>query len=104
MASLRSIEEKIDELSGDYKEYDSILKRNLNYLADGRRKGYSFVVRANIRTLRSGPNRGKIRVDGALVVMIGNRNPTHVVGKVVRHRSKFLDSLDFLVSEIKLLE
>lgn len=101
MASLKVIETKIDTLHGDYVNYKRILTKELNYLTDGRRAGYSFVVRSNIRTLRSGPNRGKLRVDGAVVVMVGNRNPQQVEVAVVRKGKNLLRTLDSLAESLQ---
>jgi hypothetical protein len=102
MASLETIENKIDTLHGDYADYKRILTKELNYLTDGRRAGYSFVVRSNIRTLRSGPNRGKLRVDGAVVVMVGNRKPQEVEVAVVRKGKNLLRTLDSLAKSLQL--
>lgn len=98
MASLETIATKIDNLQGDYSDYKRILTKELNYLTDGRRAGYNFVVRSNIRTLRSGPNRGKLRVDGAVVVMIDNKNPARTSARIVRKGKNLLRTLDSLAS------
>lgn len=100
MASLETIAKKIDTLQGDYTDFKRVISKELNYLTSGRRAGYSFMVRSNIRTLRSGPNRGKLRVDGAVVVVIGNRNPALVFSAVVRKGKNLLKTLDALASKI----
>lgn len=97
MATLQEISEKIDTLRGDM-TYRKIMDKNLNYLAQGRRADHDFVIKTNMRTLRSGPNRGKVRVDGAVIVMYGNKNRTMVVSKLVRKSDQLLSTLDRLAA------
>lgn len=101
MESLETITNKINDLHGDYSNYKTILNKELVYLADGRKAAHSFVVRSNIRTLRSGPNRGKIRVDGAVIVMIGNRNPKDTETALVRNGRNLSKTLDTLASKLQ---
>lgn len=99
MATLQEISEKIDTLRGDM-TYRKIMEKNLDYLVLGRKANREFVVRTNMRTLRSGPNRGKVRVDGAVIVMYGNKNRTMVASKLVRKSDKLLATLDSLASTL----
>lgn len=103
MARLTQIANKIDELTGDM-NYKDVIKKNLAYLAEGRKADHSFVVRSNIRTLKSGPNRGKVRVDGAVVVMFGNKHaPTKAVCKLVRRGNNLFRTLDSMALEMTLM-
>lgn len=99
MATLQEISEKIDTLHGDM-TYRKIIDKNLNYLAQGRRANHDFVIKTNMRTLRSGPNRGKVRVDGAVIVMYGNKDRTMVVSELVRKSDELLSTLDSLASDL----
>lgn len=99
MATLQEITAKIDTLRGDM-TFRGVMNKELDYLALGRRANHDFVVRTNMRTLRSGPNRGKVRVDGAVIVMYGNRNRTQVASALVRHSDRLLPTLDKLASNL----
>lgn len=99
MATIQEISEKIDTLRGDM-TYRKIIDKNLNYLAQGRRADHDFVIKTNMRTLRSGPNRGKVRVDGAVIVMFGNKDRTMVVSELVRKSDELLSTLDRLASDL----
>lgn len=99
MATLQEISEKIDTLHGDM-TYRKIMEKNLDYLVLGRKANREFVVRTNMRTLRSGPNRGKIRVDGAVIVMYGKRNRDFTETRLVRSSENFLSTLDLMVSDL----
>lgn len=101
MATLADIATKIDSLHGDM-TYRQVQNNQLDYLAEGRRANHSFVVRSNIRTLRSGPNRGKVRVDGAVVVMFSNnrRNRHQVLSSLVRKGENFLPTLDKMANTL----
>jgi threonyl-tRNA synthetase len=87
MATLQEISEKIDTLRGDM-TYRKIMEKNLNYLVLGRKANHEFVVRTNMRTLRSGPNRGKVRVDGAVITMYGKRSHEFKERKVTADEAK----------------
>lgn len=95
MATLETIASTIDTLHGDM-TYRSVFKKGMNYLAEGRRANHDFIVKSNVRTLRSGPNRGKARVDGVTIVMFGRYDRSIVKTAVVRDSSKFLSTLDNL--------
>lgn len=101
MAKLTEIAEKIDNLRGDM-TYREVKNKSLDYLAEGRRANHTFVVRSNIRTLKSGPNRGKVRVDGAIVVMFSNnrRNRQEVLTSLVRKGNDFLPALDRMANTL----
>lgn len=102
MATLEQIANKIDGLRGDM-TYRKVMDRELNYLEAGRRANHEFVVRTNMRTLRSGPNRGKVRVDGVVVVMYGNRDRTQVETAVVRQSARLLPVLDKLSTNLTVM-
>lgn len=99
MTTLKTITETINTLKGDL-TFDKIKNKNLNFLAIGRRADHDFVVRTNMRTLRSGPNRGKIRVNGAIIVMFGNRNRNTVRTAIVTSSAKFLETLDKMAKSL----
>lgn len=99
MATLQEISEKIDSLHGDM-NFRKVMDKNLDYLALGRRANHEFVVRTNMRTLRSGPNRGKVRVDGAVITMYGKRNRDLTETRLVRSSETFLSTLDMMVSDL----
>ena len=99
MATLQEISKKIDNLQGDM-TFRQIMNKKLDYLVLGRRANHEFVVRTNMRTLRSGPNRGKVRVDGAVIVMYGNKDRTMVVTELVRKSDELLTTLDSLAAEL----
>lgn len=102
MATLENIAKTINTLQGDM-PYRKVIDKNLNYLEGGRRAEHDFVVKTNMRTLRSGPNRGQIRVDGAVIVMFGNRNRSYVQTRVVRNGAKLLRTLDNMASALEAL-
>ena len=99
MATLQEISEKIDTLRGDM-TYRKIMEKNLDYLVLGRKANREFVVRTNMRTLRSGPNRGKIRVDGAVITMYGKRNRDFTETRLVRSSENILYTLKMMVSDL----
>ena len=102
MATLQEISEKIDTLRGDM-TYRKIMEKNLDYLVLGRKANREFVVRTNMRTLRSGPNRGKIRVDGAVITMYGKRHRELSETRIVRKSTDFLPVLDGMVTVLGLM-
>lgn len=104
MATLQQISDKINSLSGDM-TYRKVLEKELDYLAQGRRANHDFVIKTNMRTLRSGPNRGKVRVDGAVIVMYGkpsrHRSTRPMVATaLVRQSDRFLATLDNLATAL----
>jgi hypothetical protein len=99
MAKLQEIADKINTLHGDM-TFRKIMEKKLDYLALGRRGNHEFVVRTNMRTLRSGPNRGKVRVDGAVITMYGKRHRNFVEASLVRNSEKLLPTLDIMITEL----
>jgi hypothetical protein len=93
MATLENITNKINTLRGDM-NYRRVMEKGLDYLENGRRANHDFIVKTNMRTLRSGPNRGKIRVDGAVLVMFGNKDRSFVQTAIVRDGTALLGTLD----------
>lgn len=100
MATLEKIASQINSLQGDL-TFQRVMSKDLNYLEQGRRSGHEFVVRTNMRTLRSGPNRGKIRVDGAVLVMFGNKNRAIIETAIVRNGKRLLNTLDRLSTRLQ---
>lgn len=94
---LETLKTKIDDLKGDYSDFKQIIDGNLAILESGRRAGRDFVVKTNMKTLRSGPNKGKVRVNGAVLVMFGKRDRTVVRSTLITKSKNFLDSLDGMV-------
>jgi hypothetical protein len=78
-----------------------IMEKGLDYLESGRRANHDFVVKTNMRTLRSGPNRGKVRVDGAVLIMFGNRNRSFVQTAIVRNGESLLSTLDEMAQALQ---
>lgn len=93
MATLEKLTTKVDFLTGDM-PYKRVLDKGLNVLESGRRANHEFVFRTNMRTLQSGPNRGKVRVDGAVVVMFGNKDRAKVQTAIVRKGEHLFNTLD----------
>jgi hypothetical protein len=102
MATLQEISKKIDSLHGDM-TYRKVMNKNLNYLAQGRRSNRDFVVKTNMRTLRSGPNRGKVRVDGAVITMYGKRHRDMTETRLVRKGEDLLPILDAMSQDFSLI-
>lgn len=102
MTTLQEISDKIPSLRGDM-PYRRVMDKELDYLAQGRRSNHDFVVRTNMRTLRSGPNRGKIRVDGAVIVMYGKRlkSQSMIASALVRRSDRLLPTLDKLAETLR---
>lgn len=99
MATLEDIKNKINQLHGDM-TYRRVIDKDLNYLESGRRADHDFVVKANLRTLRSGPHRGLIRVDGVIVVMFGKRKRSIVQTAIIREGASFLLHLDQMAATL----
>lgn len=102
MATLQQIAEKIDDLQGDM-SFKRIMEKNFDYLTLGRRANREFVVRTNMRTLRSGPHRGKIRVDGVVVTMYGKRHREISETRLIKTGEKLLPTLDKMVEVLALM-
>ena len=102
MATLENIQSKINSCHGDM-TYRRVTERGLDYLESGRRANHDFVIRTNMRTLRSGPHRGRIRVDGAVIVMFGIWNRTIVQTAIVRDGANFLRTLDRMAKALNVL-
>lgn len=96
---LEELQKTIETMSGDY-TWKTIQKKNLNFVTSGSRGRHEFIVRPNMRTLRSGPHKGKIRVDGALIVMLGNKQKDVVRTAIVRKSSNLFRTLDDLVTRL----
>lgn len=99
MATLEELSTTIDKLKGDM-TYRKLIDKGFTAAATGRRANHDFVMTTNHRTLRSGPNRGKTRVDGAVVVMFSNRDRQFVSTAIVRKGENLLNTLDSLAQEI----
>jgi hypothetical protein len=102
MATLQQIAEKIDNLQGDM-TFKRVMEKDFNYLTLGRRANREFVVRTNMRTLKSGPNRGKIRVDGVVVTMYGKRHRQISETRLIRRGENLLTTLDGMASILSLM-
>jgi len=102
MATLENIQSKINSFHGDM-TYRRVMERGLDYLESGRRANHDFVIKTNMRTLRSGPHRGRIRVDGAVIVMFGNWNRNTVQTAIVRDGVNFLRTLDRMAEALNAL-
>jgi len=100
MATLENIASTINTLRGDM-TFRRVLDKSLDYLDHGRRANHDFVVRTNMRTLRSGPNRGKVRVKGAVLVMFGNKNRSVVTTAIVEDGAKLLNTLDNMAATLE---
>lgn len=99
MATIEQLETIIDQLHGDM-TFREILDEGLNVLESGRRGHHDFIVKSNIRALKSGPNRGLCRVDGGVVVIFGKRNRAITSATVVRKGAKLKSALDALVLDL----
>lgn len=103
MASLETLEKTIDKLKVTL-PFKKIIDRNLSILEKGRRGNHTFIATSNMRNVRSGPNKGKTRINGFLLIMISNKDHTLVQTAIVNKPEKFLPTLDRMAELLSIQE